>query len=137
MAVYSVDFHASSVLLPQRQLYVMDLETEVYSGNSQKAVQRYTTVWKVISLFVLLATTIKITTFCPNMTKISAADHNGQRLFCYFFWTTANIKLLNSGKALVIPFSITFKPFLDNSSSKVLNDTILHDVPATIIVPDS
>ena len=51
----------------------MDLETEVYSGNSQKAVQRYTTVWKVISLFVLLATTIKITTFCPNMTKISGA----------------------------------------------------------------
>ena len=53
----------------------MDLETEVYSGNSQKAVQRYTTVWKEISLFVLLATTIKITTFCPNMTKITAADY--------------------------------------------------------------
>ena len=53
------------------------------------------------------------------------------------FFTTANIKLLKPGKALVIPFSITSRPFLDSSLSNVLNDTILQDVPATIIFPDS
>ena len=47
----------------------MDLETEAYSGNSQKAVQRYTTAWKVISLFVLLATTIKMPQYDENISR--------------------------------------------------------------------
>ena len=51
--------------------------------------------------------------------------------------TTTYIKLLKSGSALVIPFSTIVKPFRVSSLSNVSHDTILHDVPATIILPDS
>ena len=50
---------------------------------------------------------------------------------------TAYIKLLKSGSALVIPFSMRVNPFRASSLSNVSQDTILHDVPATIIFPDS
>ena len=48
--------------------------------------------------------------------------------------TTAYIKLLKSGSELVIPFSTRFRSFRVNSFSNVFHDTILHDVPATIII---
>lgn len=53
------------------------------------------------------------------------------------FLTTAYIKLLKSGKELVIPFSMMLRSLRANSFSNVLKETILHDVPATIIFPDS
>lgn len=37
----------------------------------------------------------------------------------------------------MIPFSMVVRPFLANSFSNVFHDTILHDVPATIILPES
>lgn len=51
--------------------------------------------------------------------------------------TTAYMRLLKSGRELVIPFSTTVNPFRASSFSKVFQDTILHDVPATSILPDS
>ena len=51
--------------------------------------------------------------------------------------TTAYIKLLKSGSELVIPFSTRFRSFRVNSFSNVFHYNILHDVPATIIFPES
>lgn len=51
--------------------------------------------------------------------------------------TTAYIKLLKSGSELVIPFSTMVRAFRFNSFSNVFHDTVLHDVPATVILPES
>ena len=51
--------------------------------------------------------------------------------------TTAYIKRSKLGSELVIPFSMRDRPFRVNSFSNVFHDTILHDVPATIILPES
>ena len=53
------------------------------------------------------------------------------------FLTTAYIKLLKFGREVVIPFSTISNWFLFNSSSNVGKETILHEVPATKILPVS
>ena len=57
----------------------------------------------------------------------------GKLEFDYFFFTTANIKLSKSGRALVMPVSITSKLFLSNSLLNVLNETILQEPVNAVI----
>lgn len=82
--------------------------------------------------------------------KAAAADcafpQNGQ-MFCEHkkvpemgtFGKTVKFKFYGTGMILVMPVPLLMRvnPFLTSSFSKAFHDTILQDVPATSILPDS
>lgn len=125
----------------QKMAYVIDrighidreVDTDLFSAvihmivGQQISTKALETIWKrILDEYKVLT---------PE--NITASSIEEIKIFGYFFFTTTNIKLLKSGSALVMPFSIISRLFLANSSSRVLKDTILHDVPTTIISPDS
>ena len=55
------------------------------------------------------------------------------------FGKTVKFKFYGTGMILVVPVPLLMRvnPFLTSSFSKAFRDTVLQDVPATSILPDS